>query len=205
MPHRGVARLRVVLLLAAALLLSGVTYSWLTNRCCGSRAMRDLPRAETPAARPRDFSVDLFTSTGTVAPKYYHRLRLRVGGDSLARVDFSPGYDTTGPTWSATFAVADSAIEALWADFQRRALRQAPTSPPIPSDQIRVGGGGMRYVVTASGRTHALDAERRDEWEGPIHRFSDAVSALLPDSILASFKARQAALPDPFSQDSAPR
>jgi hypothetical protein len=190
----GATRLGLVLLLAAGVAVAGVAWYLLSTRCCRPTTMRALPAPEQPSPRPADFAVTLSTNTGTVAPQYYHRIRLHVRSDSLARVEYAPGYDTTGPRWTATFAVADTALDALWRSFQRSALRQAPPAVPLALSEVRIGGGSMGYAVTAAGRTYDFAAERRDEWEGPVFRFGEAIRALLPDSMLADFKARQAAL-----------
>lgn len=192
--RRGLAASRAIFALAAlALLAAGTAYRhWSNDRCCTLPAQRP-PASDVATPRPVDFSVDVAWSTGSVAPRYYHRQRLRVASDGKAQLTFVPGVDTDAPSWNASFKVPDSTLDALWSTYQRLGLRRIPAALPVPPDRRVVGSGSHSGTVVASGQMVAFDDYRADTWSSMVLAFVERVQAVLPDSIARGMEARHAA------------
>jgi hypothetical protein len=152
--------------------------------------------AGTDAAPPADFSIVVDGHTGTVSPPFYHRYRLSITRDSLARYRFMPGYPENGPAWDATFVVTNAQRTALWSQYETSALSTTPPAPTDPAEPRSVGGGFESVVVVASGHTVTLNTDRSDAWAGRIRQFVSDVLALTPDSISTRMRERQAAWAD---------
>jgi hypothetical protein len=192
--RRGFAARRAVLALAAlALLGAGAAYRrWSNMRCCTLPPQQPYA-SELPTPRPNDFSVDVAWSTGSVAPRYYYRQRLRLGSDRQVRLTFVPGVDADAPSWDATFTVPDSTLDALWASYQRLGLRRIPAAQPIPPERHVDGAGSHSGTVVASGQMVAFDDYRADSWSSVVLTFVERVQAITPDSLVQRLAARHAA------------
>jgi hypothetical protein len=194
-PRRGAISIRLVAALTVALAIVGGVFVFTRNTvCCAPRPLNvDAP----PVARPADFALDYRANTGSVSPAYYHTWRLQIAGDGAARMSYVPGYGDDGPEWTASWTVAEPTRDSLWADFRRGALWMAQPEKPLSSDEIQIGGGSSALTVAAAGRSVELSEGRRDAFAVPAGLLVRRVAALIPDSLMQQFKARQAAMPRP--------
>ena len=186
----GLTAFRVILGLVA-LCISAAGALWQRGRVCCAPPPITRIAADSPSVPPDDFSIDVAWSTGSVAPRYYHRQRVRIDADRTARLTYVPGYDANGPSWDETFVVSDSTFEALWTRFQHAALRRMPAAQPIPPERQSVGGGSHSGTVVANGSIVAFDDYRADEWSGRVTDFVESVQLVIPDSIRDRLAARQ--------------
>jgi hypothetical protein len=193
--RRGAIAIRLVAAVTVTLAIVGGVFAFTRDDlCCAPRPLTiDAP----PEARPTDFSLDYRAHTGSVSPEYYHSWRLQVAGDGAARMSYVPGYAHDGPEWTASWTIAEPTRDSLWADFRRGALWMAQPEKPLSPDEIPIGGGSTALTVVAAGRTVELADDRRDAFAVPADLLVKRVAALIPDSLMQQFKARQAALPRP--------
>ena len=187
----GLTAIRVILGLVA-LCISAAGAVWQRGRVCCAPPPITRIASDSPSVRPDDFSIDVAWSTGSVAPWYYHRQRVRIDADRTARLTYVPGYDANGPSWDESFVVSDSTFEALWTSFQHAALRRMPAAQPIPPERLAESGGSHSGTVVANRSIVAFDDYRADEWSGRVTDFVGRVQLIIPDSIRDRLAARQA-------------
>ena len=193
--RRGAIAIRLVAALTVTLAIVGGVFAFTrTDLCCAPRPLTIDP---PPEARPADFSLDYRANTGSVSPEYYHSWRLQIAADGAARMRYVPGYADDGPEWTASWTIAEQTRDSLWADFRRGALWMAQPEKPLSPDEIQIGGGSTALTIVAAGRTVELAEDRRDAFAVPAGLLVRRVGALIPDSLMQQFKARQAALPRP--------
>jgi hypothetical protein len=200
--HFASARAKLVAAAVAVfLVIGGIAWYRSSRICCAPAPLWDIPAPEqvdaVPAKRPGDFSLDYKAQTGTVAPRYFHRYRLRINRNGAATLTFSPGYGPDGPAWTSRFVVSAHTLDLLWTELRVRGLWLLPPERQATDAELRVGGGSESLEVFAAGRTVVLSVDRRDRFAGAITDYIGRVRGLVPDSLLREFRARQEALPDP--------